>query len=241
MRNSRASSSGPLRPQRHRTFRGLQSSSASLTGAVPFVPGKRAGKSPLPGEADQFAKLTPKRDQAFDHDVDRRGFEIQMDAQRLGATRPAAAVAGWSRTAWRIVGQRPHRLRVGLDRHHVRARTGGRLYQADEAVRDQTLKLRSMNSQARKRRLPLSAEMRSMMHAPSRHPRDALCRALGDDTGRQLMQWRSILVVGVGAASRRLGNSSASSADEKAGWLETGPAQRPLTDATAGDLEPPIE
>ena len=72
------------------------------------------------------------------------------------------------------------------------------------------------------------------MHAPSL---DALatrfCRVLGDDTGRQPMQWRSILVVGVRCRIRAPKElERIVSHGVKAGWLETrGGRSVALTDA----------
>jgi hypothetical protein len=62
-----------------------------------------------------------------------------------------------------------------------------------------------------------------MIHAPSLDTlATRFCRALGDDTGRHPMQWRSILVVGVRCrirAPREL--ERIVSHGVKAGWLET--------------------
>jgi hypothetical protein len=62
-----------------------------------------------------------------------------------------------------------------------------------------------------------------MMHVPSLDTlATRFCRVLGDDTGRQPMQWRSILVVGSRCrirAPREL--ERIVSHGVKAGWLET--------------------
>jgi len=61
-----------------------------------------------------------------------------------------------------------------------------------------------------------------MMHAPSLDTlATRFCRALGDDTGRQPMQWRSILVVGVRCRIRAPKElERIVSHGVKAGWLE---------------------